>query len=122
MTTIVNFPSNRIVREVQPNNEDVEKAREKGKQNYADGIAEELAIGILAELENYGIELQNEEGKLNKDFVFLADVLKSVIYRSMNLKHSLHEFVDENVSVFNDEEDYKTFLNSKDENEDKEDE
>lgn len=110
MTTIVNFPTSRIVREVQPNIEEVEKAKEKGKQKYADGIVAEVATGLLAELENYGIDLESEDGKFNKDFLFLTDVLKSVIYRNMDIKHPLHEFVDENVAIFDDEEEFKKYL------------
>jgi len=110
MTTIVNFPTNRIVREVQPNIEEVEKAKEKGRQKYADGIVAEVATGLLAELENYGIELEDEKGKMSKDFLFLTDVLKSVIYRNMDLTHPLHSFVDENVAIFDDEEEFKKYL------------
>ena len=110
MTTIVNFPTSRIVREVQPNIEEVEKAKEKGKQEYADGIVAEVATELLAELENYGIELEDDNGKFNKDFLFLTDVLKSVVYRNMDLNHPLHEFVDENVAIFDDEEEFKKYL------------
>lgn len=112
MTTIVNFPTNRIVREVQPNIEEVEKAKEKGRQNYADGIVAEVATGLLAELENYGIELEDEKGRTVKDFLFLTDVLKSVIYRNMDLSHPLHDFVDDNVAIFSDEEEFKKYLAS----------
>ena len=122
MTTIVNFPTSRIVLEVQPNIEEVEKAKEKGKQKYADGIVAEVATGLLAELENYGIDLENEEGKFNKDFLFLTDVLKSVIYRNMDLKHPLHEFVDENVAIFDDEEEFKKYLANAEKSETKENE
>lgn len=122
MTTIVNFPTNRIVREVQPNIEEVEKAKEKGKQKYADGIVAEVATGLLAELENYGIDLENEDGKFNKDFLFLTDVLKSVIYRNMDLQHPLHEFVDENVAIFDDEEEFKKYLANAEKSETKENE
>jgi hypothetical protein len=38
----------------------------------------------------------------------------------MGIKHSLHEFVDENVSVFENEEDFKKYLeNSEEETETK---
>lgn len=110
MTNVFEFPKSKIVREVAPNIEEVEKAKEKGKQKYADGIVAEVALGLLAELENYGIELEDEKGKMSKDFLFLTDVLKSVIYRNMDLKHSLHEFVDENVAVFDNEDDFKEYL------------
>lgn len=97
MTTIVNFPTNRIVREVQPNIEEVEKAKEKGKQNYADGISEEITASLLIELENFGIDTSAKE--FNKDFAFLHDVVKCLIYRNIGLSHGLQSFIDENVQI-----------------------
>lgn len=110
MTNVFEFPKSKIVREVPPNIEEIEAAKEKGKQNYADGIVAEVATGLLAELENYGIELEDEKGTMSKDFLFLTDVLKSVIYRNMDLKHPLHDFVDENVAIFTNETDYKEYI------------
>lgn len=110
MTNVFKFPESKIVREVPVNVEEVEKQREKGKQNYADGIVGEVATGLIDELENYGIEIEDDEGNVIKDYIFLTDVLKSVIYRTMGLKHSLHEFVDDNVEIFTNEKDYKEYL------------
>lgn len=110
MTNVFKFPESKIVREVPINVEEVEKAKEKGRQKYADGIVAEVATGLLAELENYGIDLESESGQMSKDFLFLTDVLKSVIYRNMDLKHSLHDFVDENVAIFDNEDDFKKYL------------
>ena len=110
MTNVFKFPESKIVREVPINVEEVEKAKEKGRQKYADGIVAEVATGLLAELENYGIDLESESGQMSKDFLFLTDVLKSVIYRNMDLKHSLHEFVDDNVAIFDNEDDFKKYL------------
>lgn len=97
MTTIVNFPTSRIVREIQPNIEEVEKAKEKGKQNYADGMAEEVTAFLLIELENFGLDTTKDN--FNKDFAFLHDVIKCIIYRNMELKHGLQSFIDENVQI-----------------------
>jgi hypothetical protein len=110
MTNVFKFPEHKIVREVPVNIEEIEAAKEKGKQKYADSIVAEVATGLLAELENYGIDLEDEKGKMSKDFLFLTDVLKSVVYRNMDLKHSLHEFVDENVAIFDNEDDFKKYL------------
>ena len=38
MTNIFKFPENKIVREIPPQIEEIEKAKEKGKQNYAEEI------------------------------------------------------------------------------------
>lgn len=97
MTKIVNFPTSRIVREVPQNNEEIEKVKEKGKQNYADGMSEEISSALLVELENFGIDTEAKE--FNKDFVFLHDVIKCLIYRNMGLKHALQPFIDESVKI-----------------------
>ena len=110
MTNVFKFPESKIVREVPLNIEEIEKAKEKGKKQYADSIVAEVGAGLLAELENYGIELDDEKGSLSKDFLFMTDVLKSIVYRNMNIDHPLHNFVDENVSIFSDEDEYKEFL------------
>ena len=97
MTNVFEFPKDKIVREVQPNLEEVEKFKEKGKQNYADGMAEEISAFLLVEMENFGIDTNTKE--FNKDFAFLHDVIKCVIYRNMNLTHGLHSFIDEHVQI-----------------------
>lgn len=119
MTNVFEFPKSKIVREVPPNIEEIEKAKEKGKKQYADGIVSEVAAGLLAELENYGIELDDDKGVLSKDFLFLTDVLKSVIYRNMHIEHPLHGFVDDNVSIFDNEADFNKYLEEQTETEKK---
>lgn len=109
MTNVFKFPENKIVREVPIPLEEVEKVKEKGKMKYADGIVAEVSLGLLQELENYGIDVETE-GNTSKDFIFLTDVLKSVIYRTMGIEHPLHSFVDENVAIFTNEKDYKEYL------------
>jgi hypothetical protein len=97
MTNVFEFPKSKIVREVPLDIEEVEKAKEKGKQNYADGMTEEISTFILAELENFGIDAEAKE--FTKDFIFLNDVVKCLIYRNMGLQHSLQNFIDEHVQI-----------------------
>jgi hypothetical protein len=97
MTNVFSFPKDKIVREVPINIEEVEKVKEKGKQNYADGMSEEIAASLLVELENFGVDTARTD--FNKDFVFLADVIKCLIYRNMDLSHGLQTFIDENVII-----------------------
>lgn len=97
MTTIVNFPTSRIVREIQPNIEEIEKVKEKGKQNFADGILVDFIDNTLGLLENYGVDTDGAE--FERDLSFAIDTVKAAIYRSMGLKHHLHNFIDSNVTV-----------------------
>jgi hypothetical protein len=99
MTNVYQFPKSKIVRDVPQDMEEVEKIRTKGKKNYADGMAEELTVIVLTEMENFGMETTHPG--FQKDFIFLNDVIKCAIYRSMGLSHGLHEFIDEHVEVVN---------------------
>lgn len=94
---VLEFPKDKIFREAPTNIEAVEKVKEKGKQNYADGMSEEIAASLLIELENFGVDTARKD--FNKDFVFLADVIKCLIYRNMDLSHGLQSFIDENVMI-----------------------
>lgn len=97
MTNVFKFPEHKIVREIPPQIEELEKAKEKGRQNYADDIIEDLIEGIMNTLDNYGID---SDGKnFDKDFSFAIETLRSAIYRSLSIDHHLHDFVDSNVTV-----------------------
>lgn len=97
MTTIVQFPSSRIVREVAPNIEEIEKAKEKSLQKHAETIVEDLILNIMDALENYGIDTDGDT--FERDFTFAADGLRATVYRSFNIEHPLHSFIDTNVTV-----------------------
>jgi hypothetical protein len=60
-------------------------------------MAEDLAVFMLTELENFGVDTSPIE--FQKDFIFLTDVIRCAIYRSMGLEHGLHDFIDEHVEI-----------------------
>lgn len=97
MTTIVQFPTSRIVREVQPNIEEIEKAKEKSIQKHAETIVEDMILSIMDALENYGLEMESDT--FERDFTFAADGLRATIYRTFGIEHPLHSFIDSNVQV-----------------------
>lgn len=97
MTNVFKFPEHKIVREVPVNVEEVEAAKEKGRQNFADDILSDFIEGTLSLLENYGIDTEGTE--FEKDFSFTVEATKATIYRSLNLKHHLHEFIEKSVTV-----------------------
>lgn len=97
MTTIVQFPASRIVREVAPNIEEIEKAKEKSLQKHAEAIVEDLVLNIMDALENYGIDTETES--FERDFTFAADGLRASVYRTFNIEHPLHNFIDTNVQI-----------------------
>lgn len=97
MTNVFEFPKSKIVREVQPPIEEIEAAKEKGRQNFADGILVDFIDGTLSLLENYGIETEGPE--FEKDFAFTVEAIKSTIYRSLSLNHHLHDFIEKSVTI-----------------------
>lgn len=92
---ILSFPKSKIVREIPPNIEELEKAKEKGLMKFADGILDELAEGLIIEIENYGIDTETQS--FARDVAFTIDSLRATIYRTLSLDHNLHKFIDEAV-------------------------
>jgi translation initiation factor IF-2 len=97
MADIISFPKNKIVRQNTPINEDIEKIKQKGMQNFADSFLDELLANIIINFDNYGMNLEDE--KFEKDFSFGYDIIKASVYRSLNLSHPLHDFLDNHVKT-----------------------
>ena len=66
-------------------------------QKFADSVVDELSGFLLTELDNYDIEVENKA--FSKDFVLVVDALRATIYRSLDLDHHLHTFIDDNVKL-----------------------
>lgn len=99
---VFQFPKDKIIREVPPNLEEIEKHRERGRQNYADDIVGDIIENLILLLDSYGVD---QDGKnFERDFTFAIDALRAMIYRAMNVEHSLHEFVDNHVSIVKKDE------------------
>jgi hypothetical protein len=73
------------------------KAKEKSLQKHAETIVEDLVLSIIDAIENYGIDSETES--FERDFSFVADGLRATIYRSFNIDHPLHSFIDTNVTL-----------------------
>lgn len=97
MTNVYEFPKHKIVREVLPNIDEIEKAKEKSLVNFADSVVDDLITTIYAEFENYGLDIESEF--FEKDFYFAMDSVKASVYRILGIKHNLHEFIDNSVSI-----------------------
>lgn len=93
---IVQFPKDKIVRE-GINVEEVKKAQEKGLKNYADSVVDEISNALIAEIDNQGLDKDDE--KFNRDFAFALNILAASIYRSLKIHHDLHPFLDDYVKT-----------------------
>lgn len=93
---VVNFPAHRIVRE-HAGVEAIELAKEKSTQKFADTITEDMIGNMVEDLENSGIDIDNEQ--FMKDFSLAVDSLRAAIYRHFGLEHHLHDFIDTNIKM-----------------------
>lgn len=102
---IVQFPKDKIVRE-GINVEEVKKAQEKSLKNYADSVIEEVTNALISEIDNQGLDKEDE--KFIRDFNFALAILSASVYRSLKVPHDLHSFLDECVktaeAIIKDEE------------------
>lgn len=96
MTKVVEFPRSKIVREIN-NEESILKAKEKGKIKYADDIVEGLIEIVVDDLEQQGIDIDDEY--FLKDFSMSVDALRATVYRQFDIDHPLHKFIDDNVTL-----------------------
>lgn len=97
MTNVFEFPKHKIVREILPNVDEIEKAKHKSLLNHADMIVDDMFLNMLDAIENYGIETDKDE--FQKDLAFTIDALKATVYRHFGIEHSLHKFIDESVRI-----------------------
>jgi hypothetical protein len=79
------------------NNDIINKLKEKSTQNFADDLTQELSTMLLTELDNYGIDI--EDDRFTKDFMYLVSIMSAIVYRTVDLKHDFHDFLDNNVVV-----------------------
>ena len=94
---IVEFPKSKIIRDGSMNSEIINKLKEKSTQNFADDLTQELTTILLNELDNYGIDIEDDQ--FTKDFMYLVSIMSAMIYRTVDLKHDFHDFLDNNVVV-----------------------
>lgn len=102
MTNVFKFPEHKIVREVPPQIEEIERAKEKGKQNYAEEIIVDLAENLLGALDSYGLDQDSKH--FDKDFSFAMEAFRALIYRTLSINHHLHDFIETSVSLLKKDE------------------
>ena len=100
---ILQFPKHKIVRERLPDIEEINKLKEKGLQKFADAVSGEVAEHILEHLDSYGIDVENDV--FIKDFYFTITILTASIYRSLNIEHPMHSYIDSRVCIETKDED-----------------
>ena len=94
---ILQFPKSKIYRERMPDIEEINKLKEKGMQNFADTLVNDISDNILHDLSSYGIDI--EDDVFIKDFYFTTMILSAAIYRSLKVEHPMHSYIDTHVQV-----------------------
>lgn len=94
---VVEFPRHKIVRENTVDAEVERKRKEKSLISYANSLVEEITENLLMDFDNSGVDVDTDT--FAKDFHFLAGIITATVYRSMEIKHDLHQFIDERVRI-----------------------
>lgn len=92
---VIEFPKNKVVRDVP--DEQLKERSLRQAEKLADTIVDEIMGIVIAELDNFLIDV--EDKKSTKDLVLVIDALRAAVYRSLGLDHHLHAFIDKNVKL-----------------------
>jgi hypothetical protein len=97
-TNVLEFPKSAIIRDTTAQTaEKLVALKERSTQKYADTLIHELIEDLLMSMESCGIDVESDPFK--KDFIFTTSILSAAIYRSLDMKHPLHDFIDNTVSM-----------------------
>lgn len=89
---ILEFPKNKIIRDVPMNVEVIEKAKEKAIASFAEQLVGSIVENLLEQLDSVGVDTNNDE--FFKDFSLTIDSVRSTVYRHFKMPHHLHELID----------------------------
>jgi len=92
---VIEFPKSKVVRDVP--DEQLKERSLRQAEKLADTIVDEIMGIVIAELDNFLIDV--EDKKSTKDLVLVIDALRAAVYRSLGLDHHLHAFIDKNVKL-----------------------
>lgn len=83
---IIPFPKNKIVN--SPQNKTLQNLKRWSKIKEAEDITEYIFDDMHEKFENANLEYKQE------DIIFLADTIRSAVYRCMGMNHQLQQFID----------------------------
>lgn len=98
--TILQFPKDKIVRTLNLSDEDKTRISNKQKKEFVEFVLNELTRDLYESLEDF--EFNVNDPNLVKDLSFTIDTVRSAIYRSLDLKHPLQDFIDGAVNLVDD--------------------
>jgi len=103
MADIISFPSSRIKRVPATRNLSSEERKAlilEEKKATIEGSLEYVTIESLGLIARLGFDITQEN--YVKDVTLLVDVYRSLLYRSIGLKHPIHDYVDKKYVITSD--------------------
>jgi uncharacterized protein YwgA len=97
---IVNFPKKGLEMFPSSIEESLDHIRSV-RQEYCDEVADDVFEAMASVLATYGFVVRMNEGHI-KDFTFVEETIKALVYRYKRIEHPFHEIID-NVITISDE-------------------
>lgn len=92
---IIKFPESKIFRDVP--SEAIQETMKKGAQKDAEALTALIFGQLLGTFHQVGLDTGEGDHQTEKDFLFLYDLIRAVVYRQFELDHHLHKWLSENV-------------------------
>jgi len=90
-----------------------EKIANEQTRKYANAVADEIVIGLLAQLQQEGLGIGKPDPKLSSktflDLGIFMEAFKGLLYRELNLDHPFHDITDGLMYRQKDEKSGRTF-------------
>lgn len=91
---IIKFPDSKIFRDVP--SEALQETMKRGAQKDAEAVTALIFNQLVGTFHQVGLET-NEDPQMEKDFLFVYDLIRAIIYRQFELDHHLHKWLEESV-------------------------
>lgn len=68
------------------------------RQDYCDEVCEDVLEAVTSVLHSYGFNIKSQENYI-KDFVFLEEAVKAMLYRYKKIPHGMHEVIEATITM-----------------------
>lgn len=94
---VISFPEEKIYK-VHKTPRNYQKKLAEHKINYVDFIIQKNMTMLYNQLGMDGFDIGSDE--FMRDFSYSVEVLKSALYRTIDLPHPIQTFIDKNIDMF----------------------
>lgn len=68
------------------------------RQEYCDEVCEDILEAVTSVLHSYGFNIKSQENYI-KDYVFLEEAVKAMLYRYKKIPHGMHEVIEATITM-----------------------